>query len=218
MNLYFLSGLGADKRVFQRLALAEDFSVYYIDWIKPLADETISSYAKRISAVIDQTKPFALIGLSFGGMMAVEISKFVHAEKIIIISSAATKFELPWFVKGIRFLPLYRIILTRLLKKANGLVYYLFSIKTTEEKNLMKDMLADADSLILRWSINAVSNWSSKIIPSNLSHIHGNADKLLPIKQTKTQVIIEGGGHFMIYSKAEEISRVLNHLLTQPQL
>ena len=66
MNVYFLSGLGVDKRVFQKLVLAADFPVYYINWIKPMADESISSYAQRLSAVIDQTKPFALVGLSFG--------------------------------------------------------------------------------------------------------------------------------------------------------
>lgn len=205
--------MGVDKRVFQKLALSENFSIYYIDWIQPLANESIRSYAKRLSAVIDQTEPFALIGLSFGGIMAVEINKFMQAAKVIIISSAANESELPWFVKAIRFIPLYKIVPPYLLKKPGWLFYYLFNIQTQEERNLINELLRSADPVILKWSIDAVAHWNNKTIPSNLIHVHGNADRLLPIKHTTSDIVVEGGGHFMVYSKADEVSTILNNLL-----
>ena len=218
MNLYFISGLAVDKRVFQKLTLSSKFSIHYIEWIQPLIREPITSYAKRLSASIDQTKPFALIGLSFGGMMAIEMNQFVHPVKTIIISSAANVAELPWFIRAIRFMPLYKITPPLLMKRPNEIFFRLFGIKTKPEKELLKEILKDADSNILNWSIHAITNWRSDIIPPNFVHIHGNADNLLPIKFTKADIIVEGGGHFMIYSKAREISLVLNDLLGQAQL
>lgn len=75
MNVYFISGLGADKRIFSKLTLSAEFDIIHIDWIVPFSKETLVSYAKRLSKVIDVNNPFALIGVSFGGMIAVEIAK-----------------------------------------------------------------------------------------------------------------------------------------------
>ena len=218
MNLYFISGLAVDKRVFQKLTLSTKFSIHYIEWIKPLLNEPIASYAKRLSASIDQTKPFALIGLSFGGMMAIEMNQFVHPVKTIIISSAATINELPWFIRAIRFMPVYKMFPPVFMKRPNQIFFRLFGIKTKSEKRLLKEILKNTDSNILDWSIHKITNWRNEIIPPNFIHLHGNADHLLPIKFTKPDIIIEGGGHFMIYSKANEISVILNDLLAQSQL
>jgi hypothetical protein len=217
LNLYFISGLAVDKRVFKKLTLSTNFSIHYIEWIRPFSRESIGSYAKRLSASIDQTQPFALIGLSFGGMIAIEMNQFVHPVKTIIISSAATKAELPWFIRFIR-LPLYKLIPLKLMKNPNQIFFRLFGIKTKDEKELLKEILKDTDSNILSWSIHAIINWRNEVIPPNFIHIHGNADNILPIKFTKPDIIIEGGHHFMIYSKGREISIVLNDLLAQAQL
>jgi hypothetical protein len=218
LNLYLISGLAVDKRVFQKLTLSPNFSIHYIEWIRPLLRESIASYAKRLSTSIDQTKPFVLIGLSFGGMMAIEMNQFVHPAKTIIISSAATKAELPWFIRLVRFIPLYKLMPSQLMKNPNQIFFRLFGIKTKDEKKLLREILKDTDPIILNWSIDAITNWSNEIIPPNFIHIHGNADNLLPIKFTETDIIIEGGHHFMIYSKAKEISLILNDLLAQPEL
>lgn len=218
MNLYFLSGLGVDYRIFKNLTLPDKFSLHYIDWIRPIPHEPIAEYAKRLCGFVDQSKPFALIGLSFGGMMAVEMSRFINPLKIILISSAATRFELPWFVKLVRFLPVYKIMPIHFLKKFNWIHHYVFGIKTQEEKELLHEILKDTDPVLIKWSIDTVCHWSNRITPSNMIHIHGKADKLLPIKFTKTDIAVEGGEHFMIYTKATEISEILNRVLAQPQL
>ena len=218
VNLYFISGLGVDERAFQKLKLSPNFTVHYLRWIKPLKNETITSYAKRLAIEIDQSRPFALIGLSFGGMLASEINQFVQPVKTIIISSAANQTELPWYIRCIRFVPLYKLMTKQMLIEPNRVFYYVMGIKTEDEKKLMKTLLADMDIELLKWSIQIITTWRSKASIENLVHIHGDADKLLPINSTKTDHVIKGGEHFMIYSKAEEISELLNRLLTQSQL
>ena len=79
----------------------------------------------------------------------------------------------------------------------------------------MRKLLADTVIGLLKWSIDTIVNWHSRPVVQNLVHIHGNADKLLPIKFTKTNYVVEGGEHFMIYSKAEEISAILNEILIE---
>jgi hypothetical protein len=215
VNLYFISGLGVDERVFQRLSLAPDLRVHYLKWIKPLKKESITNYAKRLSEGIDQSKPFILIGLSFGGILASEMNQFVKPVKTIIISSAANHTELPWYIRCIRFMPLYKWIPGKLMVKPNRASYHVIGIKTKEEDLLMRKLLADTDVELLKWSIDTIINWHNKPVVQNLVHIHGNADKLLPIQFTRTDYVVEGGEHFMVYSKAEEVSLIINKVLVE---
>jgi hypothetical protein len=190
-------------------------AVHYLRWIKPLKKESITSYAKRLSENIDQSKPFALIGLSFGGMLASEMNQFVKPVKTVIISSAANSKEMPWYIRSIRFMPLYKWMPGRLMVKPNRLFYHVVGIKTNDEDLLMRKLLADTDIGLLKWSIGTIVNWHNKPIVKNLVHIHGSADRLLPIKFTRTDYVVEGGEHFMVYSKAEEISAILNRVLVE---
>ena len=97
MKLYAISGLGADKRVFKYLNL--NCELIPIDWIKPKKNEEIELYSERLSSVINKNEPFGLLGVSFGGLIATEISKKLKPELTILISSAETKFELRTFYR-----------------------------------------------------------------------------------------------------------------------
>jgi len=66
MNAYFISGLGADKRIFSKLKLSEKINIIHVDWINPDRNETLEAYSKRLSRIIDTSQPFALVGVSFG--------------------------------------------------------------------------------------------------------------------------------------------------------
>ena len=91
-TLYILSGLGADEKVFQRLDFS-GVSVTFIKWLPSQAEESIGDYASRLLPQITTPHPI-LLGLSFGGMVAIEIAKQIDTEKVILISSAKTKNEI----------------------------------------------------------------------------------------------------------------------------
>ncbi len=93
MNAYFISGMAADERLFKEIMLPSAYKLQFLSWITPLCKESLSNYASRLANKIDRTEPFILIGLSMGGMMAVEIAKTLHPEKIILISSVPVTFE-----------------------------------------------------------------------------------------------------------------------------
>lgn len=210
-EIYFLSGLGADKRVFKSIILPS-YKVNHIEWILPLTNESIEGYSKRLVSQINSSHPI-LLGLSFGGMMAVEISKHIEIEKIILISSAKTKKEIPFYFRWIGFLRINKILSAEFLKKSNPLTNWFFGVSSSEDKRLLKDILKETDPIFLKWAIDKIVNWSNAEIFKNRMHIHGSADKILPIQFVKYDFKIEGGGHLMILNKAGEINKILNDLI-----
>ena len=210
MNIYFLSGLGADKRVFSKLKLDERFNVHYIDWIRPEKKESLHDYASRLTAQIDTTKPFQLVGLSFGGIIASELSSIVHPEQIILISSTPTRSPVSKFNRGLIKFLLLSPFAAPVLKSANSFTYKFFGADTPELKTLLKQILHDTDSKFLKWALISMSTWKHPIKVDNLYHMHGATDKLIPLKIVKPDVVIESGGHLMVYAQHEEISKILN--------
>lgn len=210
-NLYVFSGLGADKRVFNYL----DFSKYnttFIDWITPFEKETIEAYAKRLTAQITSEKPI-LVGLSFGGIMAVEVGKIIETEKIILIASAKNKTEIPFYYRFAGLLKLHKLIPTKLMKKSNFFSFWLFGITNEDNKKLLTAILKDTNENFLKWAIDKIVNWENTTILENIKHIHGTADRILPIQFTKSDVQIIDGGHFMTIDKFEELNSVLENLI-----
>ena len=63
-KVYFIPGLGADKRVFNFLDLSFCEPIF-IDWIKPSVAETLTSYAQRLFETIQDEKA-SIVGVSFG--------------------------------------------------------------------------------------------------------------------------------------------------------
>ncbi|MEL6719958.1 MAG: hypothetical protein AAFO82_21980, partial [Bacteroidota bacterium] len=95
MKLHFIPGLGFDDRIFQKLELP-DFECTYLHWIDPLnKQEPLEQYAQRLSKQIKiDTQPTILIGHSLGGILSLEISKFLPIQKVVLISSIRSRKEL----------------------------------------------------------------------------------------------------------------------------
>lgn len=206
-KIYIFSGLGVDKRVFDRIDFGS-MDITFIDWIAPNYNESIQEYAGRISKKITSPNP-VLIGLSFGGMIAVEISKLIPTEKIILIASAKTKFELPPLYRNIGKTKLHQIAPASLLKLHHPLADWFFGITSKEDKLLLKNILKDTEPHFLKWAIHQIVSWQNVDIPKNIIHIHGDADRIIPVKNVRADYIVSGGGHFMTVNKAMEISQIL---------
>ncbi|MEM6297448.1 MAG: alpha/beta hydrolase [Bacteroidota bacterium] len=207
MKLYAISGLGADERVFQYLTL--DYELIPVQWIKPKQNEGISPYAARLAKKIDESEPFGLIAVSFGGLVAVEISKILSPEVTILISSAETKHELPKIYRIIGKSNLIRLVPHQLFNPPRKVASWVFG---TTNHALLKNILDDTDLKFTKWAINELTNWSNEEgLANHKLKIGGTNDKLIPPRGKLT--LIEGGGHFMIVDKALEISEVINQCL-----
>lgn len=213
MDVYFISGLGADKRAFERLRLPDKFSLHYLDWITPKRNETLNDYAKRLAASIDTSKPFALVGLSMGGMIAAAMTQFLQPYKTILISSIGCNAEFPPLLKIARTTKVYKLIPESILHYPNAVAYWLFGAKSKSEKSLMHYLISNSDPHFVKWAIGAIVNWKDCERPKQLFHIHGNRDKILPLKYTKPNVVIDKGSHFMVWTKAGQVSKLIEQAL-----
>jgi hypothetical protein len=77
----------------------------------------------------------------------------------------------------------------------------------------LKQIISDTDPEFLKWAINEIIKWKNNSYPSNLFHIHGNRDKIFPIRYVNNAIEIQNGGHFMIVNKADEISATIADIL-----
>lgn len=214
MNVYFISGLGADERIFTKLKLDPRLNVHYIKWVRPEKRETLRHYAARLSQQIDSSQPFQLVGLSFGGVVASEIADVICPQQVTIISSMSTGVPLSRFYQVVMRGLLLSPLASPFLKSANRLTYRYFGAETPELKKLLRQILHDTDSKFMKWALIRMGGWDRKERVENLFHIHGTADKLIPVVLAKPDLVIEGGGHLMVYAQAEQISKILNERLT----
>ena len=208
-KIYFISGLGADRRVFSNLTFPSDCELKYLDWITPIPHESLEQYACRMAERIDTSSPFYLIGLSFGGMLCTEIAKRLKPLHTYIISSIPVCTELPGYYRVAGTLKLHQVISLNLAKRSTPLMYKMFGLTTPREKMVFDQIIAHADLPFVKWALSCILAWKNTIKPENLTHIHGTNDHILPIKYAHPDVAIEGGGHMMIVSHAEEISQIL---------
>ena len=209
--IYLFSGLGADRRAFQKLDLS-GFQAFFIEWIPPYYQETMTEYAIRISQQIKHQNPI-LIGLSFGGMIAIEVAKIIPTSQVILLASAKTFLEIPFYFRYIGKLGLHSLIPLKFFKKANFLTYWFFGVRENEDKKNLQSILRNTDGIFLQWAIHQILNWRNTIIPNHITHIHGSSDKILPIKYIKTDIIIHKGGHLMTLTNAETLNKVIREIL-----
>ncbi|QNK63990.1 alpha/beta hydrolase [Pedobacter sp. PAMC26386] len=209
-RVYFISGLGADSRAFRKLVFPPDFELVHLDWIPPKPNESLEDYAARLALKIDITSQFYLIGLSFGGMLAAEIAKKLNPAHTFLISSTPTFKELPWYYRVTGKLKLQKLVPVSLLKKGNGIGLKFLGAKTPDELQLLKQLVTDSDPYFIKWAMTCILTWKNRERPLNLTHIHGTADHILPIRFTlKPDFIIKRGGHFMVYANAREIQEII---------
>jgi pimeloyl-ACP methyl ester carboxylesterase len=206
-DLYLFSGLGADKRIFQKLDLS-GYSVNYIEWKVPLDGETIEHYASRLLSQITAPNP-TLIGLSFGGIMAIEVAKLIETEKVILISSIKSGNEVPFYYRWMAQAGLHKHIPSKFFKSTNFITNWLFGTVTPFDQQLLKEIMGDTNPDFFRWALGQIVQWKNQTLLKNLVHIHGTGDRILPIRFSGYDILVENGGHFMTLNRSDEINRIL---------
>ena len=210
-NIYCISGFGADERVFSKLNFNGD-NVFFIQWLTPLKKESIEAYAKRMTETISGKDPI-LIGLSFGGIMAIEISKIIKTNKVVLISSIKTFHEMPAWMRVSAKMNLDIIFPLKSFSLIEPIENYNLGLENDEEIKLVKEYRKNVGQKYTNWAIHQIINWKNEFIPQNIFHIHGGKDHIFPIKNIKADYIIPDGGHFMIMNRAEKLNSILTDYL-----
>jgi pimeloyl-ACP methyl ester carboxylesterase len=208
-QLFLLSGLGADKRVFEFLDL-RGYTLHHVVWVKPSPHETLTEYASRLLPQITQPSP-VLVGVSFGGMVALEIGSLIPVERIILISSAISPRAIPAYFKFMTKLNIQKLVSDTALKRPNEVLYWLFGITRKEHKSLLAAIMDDTDATFFRWAVESIMVWKGETILTKVTQIHGTKDRILNFHSA--DYAVSGGGHLIVITNAAEVSSIIKQVL-----
>ncbi|MEM7511142.1 MAG: alpha/beta hydrolase [Bacteroidota bacterium] len=214
-HIYTISGMGMNEKLFRKLDFP--FPSTHLPWIEPKKGESLRDYSKRIGSIIPENQPVILIGLSFGGVVALEMAEWLNPEKVVLISTIKTRKERPFFFRFMEYIPLY-LFQNRALQNATiGLWGPFFGINNKADIRRVMGLFCDLSNDYFRWAIGQMvklkrSSWKVDIV-----HIHGTKDRVFPSKYLQDAHLIEGGGHAMIIRESEAIAKIISRFLT-PEL
>jgi pimeloyl-ACP methyl ester carboxylesterase len=211
--IYFIPGLAASKEIFKNIRLPEEhYEIHILGWLIPEKDELLTQYARRMAALV--TAPNSVLaGVSFGGVVAQEMSAFLTLKKLIIISSVKTRYELPKRLKFARKTGAYKLVPTSWALSVKDLTKFAIGPRSRKRLSLYQEYLSVRDKWYLDWSIKQMVCWEREIEVAGVVHIHGNADIVFPIKHIKNAIILEGGTHVMILNKGSKVSKLLENII-----
>lgn len=209
-HIYFVPGTAANSRIFDRIKFPGDkFELHYLEWLIPTSiDETIASYAHRVSEKIHHKNPI-LVGVSFGGIIVQEMSKLITCQKLVIISSIKNKYEFPKNLRTIKKYRFYLLAPTRLISPLEKFLSILFGLKAKKQIEAYRMYLSQRDPLYLKWAIKEALYWKQETTIPGIIHLHGTNDFVFPIQNIKSCIPIENGSHAMILTKGKKISSIL---------
>jgi len=212
---YFISGLGADWRMFQFLKLPDYVPYEHVEWMAPLhRDEPLHAYAARLKAYITDPDPI-LVGLSFGGLVAIELAKLLKPRLTIIISSLATRHALPAYYRALGKTNMQHWLPFGLMQCVYPIAPFFFGAHTKAERQVLKMAIFDIDEQFLRWALGQLLEWPQEEVLPGLVQIHGARDRVLPLRDRPGIIKIKGGEHLMILHRADEISAILSRILEE---
>ncbi|UXP32549.1 alpha/beta hydrolase [Reichenbachiella agarivorans] len=209
MRIYTISGLGADERVFSNLDTGHE--LIHLPWLPPLSDESLAAYAKRLSQKIDTSQAFSLLGVSFGGIVAVEMEKILNPERVILISSAQIKSDLNPIFRFIGKTGILKNLPLSVFRPQPKYVARLFDVQD-KYKELLFEILKDSDDHFTKWAMHSISTWQNEHQSHRVMMIHGTKDKVLNCPKRAEVIKIHGAGHGMIMNRSNEINELIRKI------
>ncbi len=159
LTVYLIPGMGTDERIFEELHFNHtNISKKTIEWAPYEDCNSLEEYAKKLISQVDTSKPFILIGVSMGGMLAMEMGEIIYPERLILISSAKSDSELPCKYKLGRYIPLHNLTndkLLTILSKSNSPFK---DVWNPNDVALYQSMLRTCGADFLTWQMDAIAN------------------------------------------------------------
>ncbi|MCW5898732.1 MAG: alpha/beta fold hydrolase [Flavobacteriales bacterium] len=210
MHVYLLPGLATDKRLFSGLRL-KGFEVRVLEWPTYRKGEGLPDIAARMAPLVDADRPHVLAGVSMGGMVAQELAALTKPRHVVLISSVTGPQEFPLLLHLGRGLALYHGITDGTIRLTRPFRRF-FGTRDAELASLLHRMAMDQGGLQIRRGARAILHWQGPRWQGPVTRIHGDADRLLPMRAPADHVV-RGGTHPMVLTRAGEVDAILGRVL-----
>lgn len=209
--LILLPGLGGDSRLFgpQRAAFPE---LVVPSWIEPERNEPLAEYAARFAKVVDPGRACFVGGVSFGGVVALEVASHLATRECYLFGSIRDPKEIPTrlrFFRSISNLVMVPKWLSPLALRCGGR-WLNPSVRGALHQ------FKDADDRFLRWAAKAILTWvpSAGIDRVRVVQIHGDRDWVFPIGHTSADKTVAGAGHLVSLTHADEVNQFVRERMS----
>ncbi len=209
-RLVLIPGMGADERLFEpqrRAGLIFESPALIV----PNSTETLADYAVRIRDSIDLTGPCVIGGVSFGGMLAIEMARICAASCVILIASCRNRLGIPSHYRLLEWIS--RIVPDTLIQRravVSGRVLASLEHISNPQRQLVEQMSRSVAVTQLRRIAHMILHWQAPSkLPCPVYHIHGDADKIIPIQRVHPDEVVHGGGHLINLTHAKQVNEFI---------
>lgn len=199
-RLIMLPGMGTQARLLepQRRAFP---TLQTPDWIACRHGESLGEYARRLLETVDPTPPVYLGGVSFGGMLALEMAAHCKAEAVLLIGSARSGLQVPGHFRTTarvgRRMPMWMMAL---LPRTLIRLHFAWRERLNREQiALLRRATQGVDRELFRWTGDAIARWHFDRDPGcPVYQLHGRRDWILkPPPRGEGVELIEEGRHMI---------------------
>ncbi|MFC4721281.1 alpha/beta hydrolase [Geojedonia litorea] len=213
IHVYFMPGMAASPVIFEHIKLPEaQFEIHWLEWVLPIKNESLQDYAYRMTNNIKHDN-VVLLGVSFGGILVQEMSKFINLRKLIVVSSIKSKHELPKRLKVLKVTRAYKVLPTQWLANIEFFAKFAFGKSVVKRLDLYKKYLSVRDKQYLDWAIEQIIFWDQQHPNPNAVYIHGEKDMVFPHSCHGNCIVVKGGTHIMVISKYKWFNENLPKLI-----
>ena len=224
-RLLLFPGLGADQRLFQEQSCVLGNQLGLPDWIAPQGQETLQEYSRRLAEKLVQSElkdseEVVLGGMSFGGMVALEIADSLarfhqkKVPKVLLIASGRTRRLItPFFRFQAAFAKGLPDSLLRGLLRNQVVSRFVQQDKLSlEHGKLLADMVDDMNFEFFRWALGACADWDpqdrflGQNLPFEIFELQGEHDPVIPRSLEGQVAVIPNGSHLIQYTHAQEVN------------
>ena len=220
-TLILFTGLAADERLLEPQR-ALPFPVITPGWIEPEENESLPAYAERVARGIAWPQRFVVGGVSFGGMLAAELSLRLRPDGVVLMASCLSASAVPTLYRFVNALckavPDPAIRFGSVVSRP---VINFFRSIGEEDGQIMMDMMQRTPITRLRRTADMVMNWKGvATLPCPRLWIHGERDLIIPLKRLaphKPDVVVPTAGHLVNWTHRDETNAAIARLVSSLQ-
>ncbi len=212
---YFITGFALDRRVLEILNLPPE-RFRCIDLIAAEPRETLPHYALRMADALGFQPGDEVCGLSFGGMVALEIARQCRASRLMLLASCThPRFIRPGFRAAGRLAPAIPDAAIRALFRNVPAFLKLIGMHTSKNAAFLRQVMGDFPPSLLRRLPGMMLDWEGCEPAAPYVALHSEQDWLIrPPLHLSELTLLPGKSHLLTVS---HVQTVRDFLLSQQE-
>jgi pimeloyl-ACP methyl ester carboxylesterase len=153
-------------------------------------------------------------GMSFGGMVASQISAQRALRGVVLLGSCHQTRRLPAIYRAVEFSGRYTPDFILATRSWSPFIHGRFSPIGAADASIMSDMAAEYPTIMLRSFGRMIVEWGGvENLPCPKLIVHGDKDVILPLSCVDADVVVPGSGHAFTLTHPDPINAAILEFL-----